>query len=220
MESVAFADGGWTQAFGDDERGCPMFSRVCFHHDLTTSEIIRNLLTENGLHPTKLDYSAHVSVAGAEQGYFVEVPQQEAERAEKILVENNWAKYIIPRAKERPMQFADDVRRERRPRAMISMCFVTVALASPFNVILDLYCWSFLSMLFGGNFADNSLVVRHLVLALAQTGLFALLLLVVYTIYRRLSDGMIIAATILYLGFWLVYAGLVYGGAARTDRGL
>lgn len=74
-----------------------MFAKVCFHYDLAMSEMIRNLLSENGLHPVKLDYSAHVSVVGVEQGYFVEVPKQEVELAEKILSQNDLGKYIIRR---------------------------------------------------------------------------------------------------------------------------
>jgi hypothetical protein len=49
----------------------------------------RNLLEENGLHPMKLVYSNHVFLAGADQGYFVEVPVQEVEIAKKILSEND-----------------------------------------------------------------------------------------------------------------------------------
>ncbi len=72
-----------------------MFSKVSFHHDLGMSEIVRNLLSENGIHPAKLDYSAHVSVAGAEQGYFIEVPKQEVELAKKILSQNGLEKYTV-----------------------------------------------------------------------------------------------------------------------------
>ncbi len=74
-----------------------MFAKVCFHYDLAISELIRNMLTDNGLHPAKIDFSALVSMAGAQQGYFVEVPLQEAEQAKKVLEENNLAKFIVRR---------------------------------------------------------------------------------------------------------------------------
>ncbi len=74
-----------------------MFAKVCFHYDFAISELIRNMLTDNGLHPAKLIYSGHVSLVGADQGYFVEVPFQEAEQAKKVLEENNLAKFIVRR---------------------------------------------------------------------------------------------------------------------------
>jgi hypothetical protein len=72
-----------------------MFTKVCFHPNSAAAEMIRNLLEEDGLHPMKLDYSAHVSVAGAEQGYFIEVPKQEADRAKAVLSKNNLEKYTV-----------------------------------------------------------------------------------------------------------------------------
>jgi hypothetical protein len=72
-----------------------MFTKVCFHRDLATAEMIRNLLEARGLHPMKLDYSAHVSVAGAEQGYFIEVPNQEVDQARAVLTDSNLEKHIV-----------------------------------------------------------------------------------------------------------------------------
>jgi hypothetical protein len=72
-----------------------MVSKVSFHRDSFTAEMTRNLLEENGLRPMKLVYSNHVFLAGADQGYFVEVPVQEVDIAKKILSENNLGKYVI-----------------------------------------------------------------------------------------------------------------------------
>jgi hypothetical protein len=72
-----------------------MFVKVGFHREFAAAEMIRNLLEENGLHPMKLDYSAHLSIAGAEQGYFIEIPKQEVDLAKTILSENNLGKYIV-----------------------------------------------------------------------------------------------------------------------------
>ena len=81
----------WRRKIGEST----MFKKVCFHRDLAGAEMIRNLLEENGFHPMKLDYSAHISVAGAEQGYFIEVPKQEADRAKAVLADNNLEKHIV-----------------------------------------------------------------------------------------------------------------------------
>ena len=70
-----------------------MFTKVCFHRDLFVAEMIRNLLEESGLHPMKLDYSA--SVAGAEQGYYIVVPQQEVAEARQVLSDNDFQKFIV-----------------------------------------------------------------------------------------------------------------------------
>ena len=72
-----------------------MFTQVCCHRDAFMAEMSRNLLEEQGLHPLKLDYSANVCFKGSVQGYFVEVPDEEADLAKSILSENNLEKYVV-----------------------------------------------------------------------------------------------------------------------------
>ncbi|MFK7734039.1 MAG: hypothetical protein AB8B48_20630 [Pseudomonadales bacterium] len=44
-----------------------------------------------------LDYtgSGHVSIAGADHSYYVKVPEQEYQRARKVLIDSGYEKYII-----------------------------------------------------------------------------------------------------------------------------
>jgi hypothetical protein len=72
-----------------------MFSKVCFQSYLYAAEMTWNLLEENNLHPLRLDYASHLSMAGAEQGYFIEVPDNEVALAKRILTENGFGKYIV-----------------------------------------------------------------------------------------------------------------------------
>jgi|GEM_PF-6457580 hypothetical protein len=72
-----------------------MFTQVCCHRIAAMAEMARIVLEEHGLHPLPLNYSANVSFKGNVQGYFLEVPDQEADLARTILSKNNQEKYIV-----------------------------------------------------------------------------------------------------------------------------
>jgi hypothetical protein len=108
--------------------------------------------------------------------------------------------------------------------AVTALCFLAVAVASRFNLIVGLFCWSMLATTFGSYFADNNHGVLYLLLAVVQTGLFALLWLPIFYLSRRKSLGLrcvfIVALTVVYLGFWLGWTALLYAEMARTGRWL
>jgi hypothetical protein len=117
-----------------------------------------------------------------------------------------------------------DQRPDVRLVAVAALCLLTVAIVSPSNLILGLFCWSMLATTFGSYFADNNPGVLYLLLAVVQTGLFALLWLPIFYLSRRRSMGVrcgfIIALTVVYLGFWLGWTALLYAEMARTGRWL
>lgn len=68
----------------DDPSGGPgavMLVRIAFTRSLAEAGRIQSLLESRGFHPMPVDSSSHVSVAGAELGYHVEIPRREARSA-------------------------------------------------------------------------------------------------------------------------------------------
>ena len=62
-----------------------MYTRIC--SAITTSKAgeIQSILEQNGFHPLPVQASPHVFLAGADQAYYVEVPDSEAGEAKKFL---------------------------------------------------------------------------------------------------------------------------------------
>ena len=72
-----------------------MTSRVCFHTEALTAEMIRNLLEQYGLHPLPLSSTAAVKSVQGVRGFDIEVPDQEAELATEILSEHHHARQFV-----------------------------------------------------------------------------------------------------------------------------
>jgi hypothetical protein len=68
-----------------------MFVRIAFTPNQVEAGEIHSALESGGFHPAPIDYSAHISVAGAEQGYHVEVPRPEAPAACEFLRQEGFA---------------------------------------------------------------------------------------------------------------------------------
>ncbi len=54
-----------------------MFKRFAQVRTFPEAGHIRSVLVENGFHPPPVDASAHVTIAGADQVYYVELPEDE-----------------------------------------------------------------------------------------------------------------------------------------------
>ena len=52
--------------------------------------MIISLLNSNDFHPIDLDMSSHVTFAGADIWYYVQVPKTEYETVKKFLIENGF----------------------------------------------------------------------------------------------------------------------------------
>jgi hypothetical protein len=65
-----------------------MPARVCSVKTYPEAIILSDLLEASGFHPLEVRTAPHVSVAGTEQFYYLEVPEEEAEDARNCLKEN------------------------------------------------------------------------------------------------------------------------------------
>lgn len=54
----------------------------------------RNILLDNGLNPMPIDTSSHFMVAGAEQGYWIFVPESELEKAKSCFMGTPYEKAV------------------------------------------------------------------------------------------------------------------------------
>lgn len=61
------------------------FVRIAFTRSVVEAGRIQSLLAAKGFHPAPVATSAHLTVAGADQGYHVEVPRTEAVAVAAVL---------------------------------------------------------------------------------------------------------------------------------------
>ncbi|NNL56164.1 MAG: hypothetical protein HKO71_00300 [Pseudomonadales bacterium] len=64
-------------------------------HDMGMAAVMQSLLIAEGVSVLPSAQSAHVSIAGADQSYTVQVAQGDAERARQLLAENGYDKFVI-----------------------------------------------------------------------------------------------------------------------------
>jgi len=69
--------------------------RIVFTWVLSEAGRIKSLLESEGFNPGPIDSSAHWSVAGADQGYYVEIPNDEAEAARVFLEQQGMGKWLV-----------------------------------------------------------------------------------------------------------------------------
>lgn len=71
-----------------------VWCKVAFVPSQLDAGIIVSLLHAHGVHAMPIDCSGHVSVAGAEQGYHVEVPTKDADAAVKLLRQEGYERWL------------------------------------------------------------------------------------------------------------------------------
>jgi len=64
-------------------------------YDLGIAAIMKSLLVDEGIEVIESFNSGHVSIAGADQSYYVSVFPDDKERACRILQEHDFDKFII-----------------------------------------------------------------------------------------------------------------------------
>ncbi len=69
--------------------------RVAFTFDFGTFAIMKSLLESEGLVVLDIAIGGHLAIAGADQGYYVEVPTDQQERARRILRDNEFGDYLL-----------------------------------------------------------------------------------------------------------------------------
>ena len=72
-----------------------MSVRICSAITMWKADEIQSILEERGLHPLPVRLSPHVFAHGADQAYYVEVPDSEAEEARRILSERGYSHDLL-----------------------------------------------------------------------------------------------------------------------------
>jgi hypothetical protein len=68
--------------------------RIAFAPDLGVALVMKSLLESEGIFTPDIASGGHVSIAGADQGYYIEVLDEDASRAIQLLRENSFGKHL------------------------------------------------------------------------------------------------------------------------------
>ena len=72
--------------------------RIAFAPDLGVAMVIRSLLESEGIFTPDITRGGHVSIAGADQGYYITVLDEDASRAIQLLRDNAFDKHLTSQA--------------------------------------------------------------------------------------------------------------------------
>lgn len=72
-------------------------SRLAFAFDAGTFAVMKALLESEGIHVLDLATGAHVAVAGVDQGYYLQVLEEDRERAARVLTEHDFGRFLVQR---------------------------------------------------------------------------------------------------------------------------
>ena len=70
-------------------------ARIAHAYDFGTYVVMKSLLESEGLSIVNAAFGGHLSIAGADQGYYLEVYTTDQGRARTLLWENSMAKYLL-----------------------------------------------------------------------------------------------------------------------------
>ena len=71
--------------------------RIAHTYDIGTFAVMKALLSGEGVEVLDVALGGHLVIAGADQGYYIEVIEQDKQRACTILRDNGFRKYILER---------------------------------------------------------------------------------------------------------------------------
>ena len=69
--------------------------RVAHAYDFGTYVVMKSLLESEGLDVVDAAFGGHISIAGADQGYYLEVLRADQAKARTLLWQNSLAKYLL-----------------------------------------------------------------------------------------------------------------------------
>lgn len=69
--------------------------RIAHAYNIGTVVVMKSLLESEGIEVLDIARSGHLTIAGADQGYYVEVVPGQRDRAREILREHQFGKYIL-----------------------------------------------------------------------------------------------------------------------------
>ncbi len=71
--------------------------RLAFAFDIGTFAVLKALLQSEGIEVLDIARGGHVAIAGADQGFYVQVLAEDLRRAEQILRDSGFEKYLVDR---------------------------------------------------------------------------------------------------------------------------
>ncbi len=69
--------------------------RLAFVFDAGTFAVMKSLLESEGVRVLDLAYGGHVAIAGADQGYYIEVLDEDRELGASLLREHGFDKFLV-----------------------------------------------------------------------------------------------------------------------------
>lgn len=72
-----------------------MTLRIAFTFDMGSFATMQALLESEGITVVDLAMGGHVAIAGADQGYYLEVLPEQHDRARQILTDHELGKYLL-----------------------------------------------------------------------------------------------------------------------------
>ena len=76
-------------------------SRLAFAFDAGTHGVLKAMLESEGIDVLDMARGAHVAIAGVNQGYYLHVLEDDRGRAERLLRERGFEKYLVPEKEDR-----------------------------------------------------------------------------------------------------------------------
>lgn len=71
--------------------------RLAFVFDAGTFAVMKSLLESEGVKVLDLAYGGHVAIAGADQGYYLQVLEEDFDLARDLLQQHGFEKYLVAR---------------------------------------------------------------------------------------------------------------------------
>jgi len=68
--------------------------RVAYSADMGVALVMKSLLDSAGIYTTDIASGGHVSIAGADQGYYIEVLDEDVPEAIELLKDSAFEKYL------------------------------------------------------------------------------------------------------------------------------
>ena len=75
-------------------------TRVAFAFDAGTYAVLKAMLESEGIEVLDMARGSHVAIAGVDQGYYLHVIADDRPRAERLLRERDFEKYLVPEKKK------------------------------------------------------------------------------------------------------------------------
>ncbi len=71
-------------------------TRLAFTFDAGSFAVLKAFLESEGVPVLDLARGGHVAIAGADQGFYVEILAEDRPRAERLLRDNGFAHHLVP----------------------------------------------------------------------------------------------------------------------------